>query len=434
MFYQKHLFRAFYTLILTFSINACASGVIENRHNPSKQEAVYPEKNFQAYIDNTKNHIKNAIKNTIYEKRGDKLIEDRLPFECRPEDKNPCYEKSNADNRKSQKYKKGVLLIHGLTDTPFIMRDVGNRFAKKGFLVRSILLPGHGTVPGDLLDVEYSQWVKATEKGIEAIKDDVDNLYLVGFSTGSSLSLHHVIERKNPDYIKGLILLSPGVKENTSFGPAAVFAGYLDDTFSSLKWLNLHPDKDNVKYESFATNAGAQFHLLTKDMRNLAEKTSVKKPVYMAISSVDDTVESNIARYFFCNHIKHKNKRMIWYTSKKGAVINKSCQVEEKVISNVAEGILDFAHISLPVKPDNNYYGRAGAYKSCLSYSKSNLPDDQKDVLLGKCKTEAIGGNSKVKFGEHIDTNKEEHVVRRLSFNPDFNNMMDDIFKFIDQL
>ena len=34
-------------------------------------------------------------------------------------------------------------------------------------------------------------------------------------------------------------------------------------------------------------------------------------------------------------------------------------------------------------------------------------------------------------YGEHTDENKKDYVVRRLTFNPMFNEMMQDIFKFI---
>src|SRR4051794_18908145 len=54
--------------------------------------------------------------------------------------------------------KQGILLIHGLFDSPFMMRDIARHFLSRGFLVRTILLPGHGTVPGDLLNIERSEW------------------------------------------------------------------------------------------------------------------------------------------------------------------------------------------------------------------------------------------------------------------------------------
>ena len=43
------------------------------------------------------------------------------------------------------------------------MRDVGQHYAEQGYLVRCILLPGHGTIPADLLTTSPTEWLKATE-------------------------------------------------------------------------------------------------------------------------------------------------------------------------------------------------------------------------------------------------------------------------------
>ena len=52
----------------------------------------------------------------------------------------------------------------------------------------------------------------------ESFQTIVDEIYIVGFSTGASLTLHHVLSKKEPKNIKGLILISPGIKENTPLG------------------------------------------------------------------------------------------------------------------------------------------------------------------------------------------------------------------------
>ena len=90
----------------------------------------------------------------------------------------------------------GALLIHGLTDTPYLMRDIGNSIIKNNdcMLIRSIVLPGHATVPGDLLDVKYSDWIDATNYGVKSFSDSgIDNIFIAGFSTGGALALNYVI-------------------------------------------------------------------------------------------------------------------------------------------------------------------------------------------------------------------------------------------------
>jgi pimeloyl-ACP methyl ester carboxylesterase len=65
-------------------------------------------------------------------------IRANLPFEIRPA-KNP----RTGPTGKT----KGILLVHGLGDSPGTFVDLAQEFAARGFLVRTVLLPGHGTRP-----------------------------------------------------------------------------------------------------------------------------------------------------------------------------------------------------------------------------------------------------------------------------------------------
>src|ERR1700722_12874625 len=76
--------------------------------------------NFLDYIEQSKRMIADTrIDLETYNKK--KIIEANAPFELRPETK---------DN------KKGVLLIHGLLDSAFQMREIGEHLQSQGFLVR----------------------------------------------------------------------------------------------------------------------------------------------------------------------------------------------------------------------------------------------------------------------------------------------------------
>ncbi len=408
-----HLNAFVWLLFFTLTLHAC-NGSIESRHKPSNLKTPLPEKNFTEYINKTKKLIETATKGKLKAK----WIEARLPFEFKP-DKKKC--------GNFIPYKKGVLLIHGLTDSPYILRDIGNEFKKNCYWVRSILLPGHGTIPGDLLNIKYSKWIAATDAGIKSFKKIVDEFYIVGFSTGASLTLHHVLRKNDPKDINGLILISPGIKENTPLGFLAGWIGTLGKYIPRASWLDLLPDKDKVKYESFPANAGAQFHYLTKEMRGLANnEQTIKTPIFMAISSTDATVDPLITKDFFCNHTQNPKNFMIWYTGEANfKAKNTVClggTIKTKKISDKTMGILNYSHLSLPVSPTNHYYGKSGEYKNCLAYNTNG-----KHLKLCQQK---INANSKVKYGEKNDKNGG-YPVRRLTFNPDFKNMMKDIFSFI---
>src|SRR5262249_50854380 len=126
------------------------------------------------------------------------VVETNSPFELLP----PRHIPGN-------KIKYGALLVHGLFDSPFLMRDIGTFLQSHGILARAILLPGHGIVPGNLLNVDYKDWIQTVNYGIATLEKDVEHIFLVGFSTGASLSLYHALQ--NPK-IAGLLLASPAIK------------------------------------------------------------------------------------------------------------------------------------------------------------------------------------------------------------------------------
>src|SRR5262249_26865700 len=105
----------------------------------------------------------------------------RSPFELMP----------TCSDEAATPLPRGVLLIHGLTDSPFLVRDIAESLRRQCLLVRAILLPGHGTVPGDLLEVRYEDWVEAARYGLESFRGQVTDLYLGGFSTGGTLAIYH---------------------------------------------------------------------------------------------------------------------------------------------------------------------------------------------------------------------------------------------------
>jgi hypothetical protein len=56
-----------------------------------------------------------------------------------------------------------VLLVHGLSDSPYSMRSLAELFLERGFYVLVLRLPGHGTVPAGFLDVRWEDWYAAVE-------------------------------------------------------------------------------------------------------------------------------------------------------------------------------------------------------------------------------------------------------------------------------
>src|SRR5690606_36564915 len=59
-----------------------------------------------------------------------------------------------------------AVFLHGLTDSPYSLRHVARQYRDRGFLALAIRLPGHGTVPAGLTDVDWQDWLAATHLAV----------------------------------------------------------------------------------------------------------------------------------------------------------------------------------------------------------------------------------------------------------------------------
>lgn len=157
--------------------------------------------------------------------------------------------------RPSQPARKGILLIHGLGDGPGSFVDIAPALAKQGFLVRTVLLPGHGTRPSDLLNVSVEQWRQVVREQADILAKEVDTLWLGGFSTGGNLALEYAMTHH--DKVQGLLLFSPAFKSNTAYDFLAPTVALFRD------WLRppstVFPQQIATRYLRVPTNGFAQF-------------------------------------------------------------------------------------------------------------------------------------------------------------------------------
>src|SRR3990167_8310870 len=103
------------------------------------------------------------------------IVNANAPFELYP---NP--------HPTSTKLPYAALLLHGLFDCPFTMREIGTALQQQGIASKALLLPGHGTVPADLLTVSYQDWATAVHYGVNILEQEAEKIILIGYSTGAA--------------------------------------------------------------------------------------------------------------------------------------------------------------------------------------------------------------------------------------------------------
>jgi carboxylesterase len=101
--------------------------------------------------------------------------------------------------------KKAVLLIHGWTSVPYEVRRLGKYLNENGYTVSGPMLSGHGTVPKNLEDVSWTDWLRDLEAEYKKLKKNFQEVYVGGTSIGSNLAI--MLAKNNPD-ISGLVLMA----------------------------------------------------------------------------------------------------------------------------------------------------------------------------------------------------------------------------------
>jgi esterase/lipase len=356
---------------------------------------VGPDTPFSDYIAHTRQMVAQARADLDGPDR-DRIITANTPFERSP-----------VDGRAH----KGILLIHGLSDSPYQMNHLAGYFLSRGFLVRTLLLPGHGTRPGDLLDVTWESWVKATEYGVNRLAQCVDKLYIGGFSTGGELAVYMALTR---DDVKGLFLFSPVMGIETPFA-------WFSTTFLAPRWLLKQEERDFARYDSLPANAVAQVYDLTRVVdRLLDERVSLDIPVFAALSEQDITVSSKKTIRMFTTQMTSDKNRMVVYSCDPdrfppdplGRVTVRDSRIPDRQI-------LSFSHLSILVSPDDPHYGKNGDY----IYSPHRLLRQKEDGVPP----------SEIYYGELLKRFRKHHVMQRLSYNPYFKEMTVEIDGFIER-
>ncbi len=212
---------------------------------------------------------------------------------------NRTFELGKADARG------GILLLHGLTDSPYTMRALAERLHARGYHVIGLRFPGHGTAPSALTRTNWQDLAAAVRLAARDLSQRLGpgkKLYMVGYSTGAALAVEYSLARLQGEplpQMEKLVLISPAI----GVSPAAAFAVWQGRTASlfgasKLAWTDVTPEYDPYKYSSFPVHAADQVHAITQQiarrMAELGKSGSVAGlPRMLAFQSVsDDTVST----------------------------------------------------------------------------------------------------------------------------------------------
>jgi len=198
-----------------------------------------------------------------------------------------------------------VVLLHGLTDSPYSLRHIARRYRDLGFVAIGIRMPGHGTVPAALTDVEWEDWDAATRLAVREARRRIGAakpLHIVGFSNGGALAVKYALDALDDERLARpdrLILISPmiGITAFARYvGIAALPAMF--PAFANAAWLGIVPEFNPFKYNSFPVNGARQSHRLTVALQDRVARAAREgklgrlPPILTFQSVVDFTVST----------------------------------------------------------------------------------------------------------------------------------------------
>ncbi len=203
--------------------------------------------------------------------------------------------------------KKGVLLIHGYTGTPAEMRLLGEHLHKEGYTVLGVRLPGHGTEPWALNEMQWPDWYEAVEKGFFRLQQCCGEVYVAGLSMGGLLAM--VAAARLP--VSRLVLLAVPIFVQDKRAPLLPLLKYFIRYIKKKKRNYFTADKYNLAYDIMPVKPlSSLFSLIRLCKQELLPQ--IKVPCLIMQSLTEHTVKPVSAQYIY-DHLGSSSKKLIWY-------------------------------------------------------------------------------------------------------------------------
>ena len=166
--------------------------------------------------------------------------------------------------------KGGVLLLHGLSDSPYSVRALAIKLYRQGYFVLGLRMPGHGTAPSGLVHASWQDMAAAVKLAVQHVSMKAgpqQPLYLLGYSMGAAQAVNYsldALQDKNLRRADAIVLISPAIGVS-SIAALAIWQSRLSaiSGLEKLAWNSIGPEYDPYKYTSFAVNAGDLMYRLT---------------------------------------------------------------------------------------------------------------------------------------------------------------------------
>ena len=333
----------------------------------------------------------------------------------------------------------GVLLLHGMSDSPYSLRALGETLKQRDYWVIGLRLPGHGTAPSGLKYISWRDMAAAVRLAMAHLASKVGQrpIHIVGYSNGAPLALNYALDALEDDALRApasLVLISPSI----GLQPAAALAKWKRRSsaipgLGGLAWLSVMPEFDPYKYNSFATNAAEQVHGLTRSVaRRIAalarsDTNPILPPTLVFKSTVDATVSVDAVVDRLLKHLRPERHELVLFdinrfAAKSSLLVDDPAPMTARVMAenslpfavtlitnqnpesravvarrkpplsdkasetetlNLAwpRGVISLSHVALPFAPDDPLYGQGPPREKDILFLGQMAIQGERDLL-----------------------------------------------------
>lgn len=201
----------------------------------------------------------------------------------------------------------GVLLIHGFTGSPSHMRLIGDGLRARGFAVRGIQLPGHGTSPKDMAKASFRDYFQCVREHALDMRRKYKTLTVSGLSMGGCLALW-AAERMKADYCVPIAAPMKTTARFRSLAPllSPVYPMVHKRADGARDTLNADYD---IGYDSYPTKCVHDLNVVIAKARR--DLSLIRCPVLVIQSRGDQTVTQDSPRIIL-NSVSSERKDQLW--------------------------------------------------------------------------------------------------------------------------
>lgn len=211
------------------------------------------------------------------------MLERLLQGEFMP-DCEPFYHRASHDF--------GVLMFHGLSKSPYQVKELGEYLRSVGISNFGAVVNGHCTKPEDLAGCTRDDWMEGARNVYEEFAKTYQKRIVLGFSLGGLLALN-LGKEYNPN---GIVSLSTFYKIN------------LSGNLGFLVGLNKPHPEDNIGYPAIPPKSLYELVKLMKETRKITKK--IESPIFIAQGTKDTRVHKKAANELY-KHVKSKKKEIM---------------------------------------------------------------------------------------------------------------------------